>query len=306
MKRMISLMLAVMMILTLAACGEEPEPTETVPATIPETTEVVTEAPTEPPVTEAEAENVLVDNESCTFAVVGASTNDYTGMELRVRCANKTEGTVVFSWDAVSVCGFMYDPMWSQEVAPGETVESVVSIDTFRLEEYGIESVDEISFRLNVFDSESWMDAPYVSDYFSIYPTGLDAQTVPYPQRRPVAEETVVLDNDSVRFIIERAEVENEQSYILHCYIVNKTDTALMFTWENVTVNGAEAYPGWAVTVAPGKQACSDVVFFRSELPETVDEIGFDLIVYDYDGAAEAYVVEESFMYQPTNDAVFG
>lgn len=320
MKRMMSLVLAVMMLLSLTACGGEPEPTETTPAqtiteSIPETTgapaEIPTQAPTAPPVTtHAMNENVLVDNEYCLFAVMEASTNEYTGMELQVRCENRTGSTAAFSWDAVSVCGIMYDPVWSAEAAAGETVISTVSIDTYALEACGITSVDEISFHLNVFDSENWMDAPYVSDYFTVYPTGLSAETVRFPQRKPVAEETVIIDNEEVTFIIERADDGDDLVYTLHCYLANKSGKTLMFSWDSVTVNGYQMFPTWSATVAPGKQAYSDITFLRSDLAENgiedVEEIGFNLFVSDYDDFSEGYVADGIYTYRPTNEAVFG
>ena len=305
MKRLICMLLAALL-LTLAGCGGEPAETteastEPPPAAVRPTTAPTEEsAPTDPPAQICPmAETVLADDENCTFAVLRASSNDYTGMELQVVCRNKTEKTLMFSWETVSVCGYMYDPVWSQKVEPGETVESTVGIDTFLLESYGILSVDEISFCLTVIDNENWMDAPLVSSRYEIFPTGKTAEAAVFPQRESVKGEKVFL-NDDLTFIIEYAE-RTEQGDSLHCYVANATDKTVMFSWDSVEVDGCQLYPGWAVTVAPGKSAYSDIVFDRAALGENGigegSRIEFTMIVSDYDDWSAGYLVDEVYTY---------
>lgn len=313
MKQTLSLIIAAALLLAFTGCAAETEtPTDTPAAqpTAAPTTEPTQEpAPTDPPAQISPmAETVLVDDENCAFTVLGASANDHTGMEIQVACRNKTEKTLMFSWETVSVCGYMYDPVWSQKVEPGETVESTVGIDTFLLESYGIVSVDEISFCLTVIDNENWMDAPLVSSRFEIFPTGKTAETVDYPQREPVKGEKVFLQDD-LTFIIEYAE-RTEQSDILHCYLANATDKTVMFSWESAEVDGFQLYPGWAVTVAPGKSACSDIVFDRLELGENsigeASPITFIMIVSDYDDWSAGYLIDEVYTYTPVYPEAVG
>ena len=296
MKRMICLILALALVFTMVACGGTEEPVVTTAtevtvevdeAVVPETTEA-TEA-TEPETTEAPntvmpVENVLLDNESCTFSFGPTSVSEMAAMQINVTCVNKTQETLVFSWNNVSVCGFMYNPNWAVTVPAGETLVSAVEIDTYALETMDIHAVDEITFQLHIRSSENWMDAPYVEEYFTIYPTGRSADTVVYPIREAVVTEQVLVDDENMTFIIEYVE-EQDLNYVVRCYIENKTDVTLMTNWENVTANGVPVDPFWTALIAPGKSAYADVLFNTADLEnagiDVVEQIDFDLFAYD-------------------------
>ena len=316
MKRMIGLILSIILLVSLAACGAEPETTQapetpTTAVTGAPTEAPATEAPTEPPVVITEmdmGEAVLVDVENCTFTVRLASANEHLGVTLDAVCANKTGQPLIFAWNTVSVCGFMYDPFWAQEVAAGETVNSTVYIATYQLEQYGITSVDEITFTLYIFDSEDFMAEPYVNDVFTIYPTGLTADTVVYPERAAVGGEQVVTDSDGVAFIIESFE-NDAGTCTLRCYLNNRTDAALMFAWEDVTVNGIAIDPMWAAEVAAGKQAYSEITFYSSQLEENgitdIGQIDFRLVVSDLEDWEAENVLDQAFTFR-AEDSIVG
>lgn len=305
MKQILGLIMSIILLLTLAACGQKPEATEapgaaTAAPTEP-ATEAATEAPTEPEavITDLEMDNtVLVDDENCTFSVQLASKNEHLGLTLDAQCVNKTDKNLYFTWNTVSVCGYMYDPLWAEQVPPNATLNSTIYIDTYQLEQYGITSVDEITFTLHIFDGDDFMAEPFVNEPFTIYPTGLNVETVQYPQRTAVGGEQVIADNDDLRFIIETVEEDN-LSYTLRCYAENKTGTSLMFSWDGVTVNSMVIDPLWAIEVAPGKQAYSEITFYRSQFEEngieSVEEISFQLTVSDWENWEADYLLDERF-----------
>ena len=308
MKRIFVLLLSILMLLNVAACGKSPEaPTvdATVSATIPaESTEAPTVAPTKPPVTQTEMdETMLVDNESAAFYITKVENNAHMGMQLQVQCVNKTDRTLLFSWDMVSVCGFMYDPFWAEEVAAGKTSNSTIYLDTYQLAKMDVESVDEISFTLRIIDSENWMEAPLVEEAFTVYPTGLNADTLVLPNRAPTDGQVVLADNEDLRCVVEWADNESASAYTVYVYAENKTDRNLMYAWDLVSVNGFMIDPFWAVSVAAGKKACSEVTFYHSDLEANgiteVSEIEFTLLVSDYDDWEADYLLEESYTYQP-------
>lgn len=310
MKRLTALLLSVIMLLSLTACGgaDAPAPTDaTASATVP--TEGIT--PTEAEITEPSApENLLgndmiqlVNNENVAVYIVRIENNAHTGMQLRIQCENKTDRTLLFSWDMVSICGFMYDPFWAEEVAAGKTVNSTIYLDTYELEQMDVTSVDEISFILRVVDSENWMEPPLVEEACTIYPTGLNADTLVLPSRAPTEDQVVLVDNDDLRFVIEWADEEDTSAYTVYVYMENKTDRNLMYSWDLVSVNDVMIDPFWAMSVAAGKKACSEVTFYRSELESNgiteVSDIEFTLLVSDYDDWEADYLLEETYSYTP-------
>ena len=317
MKRMICLILALAMVFALAACGGKEEPVVTTAtevtveideATVPEeTTEEAEPETTEAPNTVMPAVIVLMDNEFCTFSVGPASVSELAGMELAVTCVNKTGEALDFAWNNVSVCGMMYDPQWAVTVPAGETLVSKVEIDTYALETMDIHAVDEITFQLQVTSSENWMDAPLAEDYFTVYPTGRNADTVIYPVREEVASEVVLVDDENLTFIAEFVE-EQDLYYVVRCYMVNKTQDTLMTSWENVTVNGLAADPFWTTLIAPGKSAYAEIQFANSDLQdlgiEAVEEIAFNLMAYNYADWTE--LVNQPVTYQPVEEVALG
>ena len=298
------------MLLSFTACGstDSPVPTDaTASATVP--AEVIT--PTEAEITEPSTpENLLgndiiqlVDNEQVAVHIVNIENNVHTGMQLRIQCENRTDRALLFSWDMVSVCGFMYDPFWAEEVSAGKTANSTVYLDTYELEQMDVTSVDEISFTLRVVDSENWMEAPLVEEACTVYPTGRNADTLILPNRSATEDQVVLADNEDLRFVIEWADEEDSSAYTVYVYMENKTDRNLMYAWDLVSVNDVMIDPFWAMSVAAGKKACSEVTFYRSELESNgiteVSDIEFTLLVSDYDDWEADYLLEETYTYQP-------
>lgn len=315
MKRLFTFLLCAALVLSLAACGSSEEPAPTAAPTAAPTL-APTEAPTEPaeetepaqetepaPQLKAPENQVIVDNESATFILTKVEQSEHLGMQLHVQCVNKTDRALIFSWDMVSVCGYMYDPFWAEEVAAGKTANSTVDLDTYALEKMGILSVDEVSFTLRIYDSEDWMEEPIVLEVFTVYPTGMNAETVRYPVREETAGQVVVVDDENVRFVIEWADGEDSYAYTVYAYMENKTDKNLMFAWDLVSVNGIMADPFWATMVSAGKNACSAINFYRSDLEANgitnVSEIDFTLTVTDYENWEASPLLEGVYTYKP-------
>lgn len=305
MKRIILTVLSICLMLSLCACGAAPEATEppaapTAAPTAPRETATPTAAPTEAP---SLSELTLVDNDHCRFTVTGTEYNDHLGLQIQVLCENESDRPLMFTWNDTSVCGFMYDPMWAEEVAAGKQVRSTVGIDTYALERIGVDSVEEITFTLYVQDSEEFMNEPVVNEGFSIYPTGKMPDQVVYPEYQHTEGESVIVDNDTLTFIIENVDDELADYYTLNCYIANKTGKNMLISWDNVSVNGFMVNPFWAISVAAGKQAYAEIIFYRSELEaqdiEVVQDIEFNLLVSDNDDWMADYLLDEIYTFKP-------
>lgn len=306
MKRLILLVLCLTMAASLAACGGSTAgPTEAAPdpTAAPETTAAPTDAvqPTQPEYTMEHTP--LTDNESCRFTITGMDFNDHLGLQIYVLCENLSDRPLTFTWNGTSVCGFMYDPLWAEDVAAGKSINSTIGIDTYALEQIGIDSVDEITFTLQVSDSEEFMNEPLVNQTHTIYPTGKTAETVVFPAYAHKEGEAVIVNENGITFIIEGVDDELADFYTLNCYIANNTDKDLLFAWEDSSVNGFMANPFWAATVSAGKQAYSEIIFYRSDLDahdiEVVQSIAFTLQVSDYSDWEADYLLNKTYTFKP-------
>ena len=299
--------LALCLVLLLSACGKksEPAPAPTLPGLIlnPEPTSAPTEIPTEPEPSLPAVD--LVPSEQCSFTVTGTELNEHLGLQIHVLCENSSDRPLMFSWGNVSVCGFMYDPLWAEEVAPGKKVNSIIGIDTYALEKIGINNVEEISFTLTVRDSEEFMEPPIVEESYSLYPTGKNAESVKRPQYRHREGETVIVDNEDLTFIIYEVDDELADYYTLYCYAANRTDKDILLFWEDVSVNGFMVNPYWSVSIGQGKQAYSEIIFFRSDLEkqdiEVVQNIEFRLQASDNADWSADYLFDEVFTFKPNH-----
>ena len=310
MKRFCLLLLCLALSAGLAACSGAPAPTEAplfpTDAALPEVTEASEDGA--PKVDESMMEQLplqleLYRDENCSFTVTETEFNEHLGMRVHVLCENNSQRPLLFTWNNTSTCGIMYEPFWAEEVAAGKKVNSTVDFDTYALAQMGVESVDEITFTLSVTDSEEFLDGPLVSQEFVIYPTGKSADQVVYPEYRHKNGETVITDNGTLTFIIENVEDEASEFYTLNCYLANRTDKNLMVSWDRVSVNGYMVDPFWAASVAAGKQAYTQISFYRDQLEEQgiedVSEIEFTILAYDESNWNADYLMEETFTYHP-------
>lgn len=243
------------------------------------------EAPADSEIAQAEytlADHVVVDNENFTFTIKSIEAAGDWGFTLKVFCENKTDRNLMFSWDKVSVMGFMVDPFWGSEVAAGKKSNEEISFSYSTLEEIGIDAIDDITFTLRVSDSEDWSADPLLVEEFAIYPTEKSIQEITYPGRKTTDNEVVLYDTAEYTVIILSSEADGGD-FLLHYYLENKTGHEITFSMDDVSVNGYMADPFWADSVAAGKKAYTTVCFYESTLAENdisaVEEIEFTLRV---------------------------
>jgi hypothetical protein len=169
-QKIISALLALGLALSMAGCDSTEttnnETAQSTQETAPETTQ---DAPAKE--TKAEfQEKVFVDDENCTFKVTKIDADNEWGYTLKVYAENKTDKNLMFSWDDVSVNGFMCDPFWATTVQAGKKTNSEISFSQTDFEENGIEDVETIEFTLSIYDDDDWEAAHLVEEKFILNP----------------------------------------------------------------------------------------------------------------------------------------
>ena len=141
MKRLVIVCLVCLLVFTFCACsGSAPMSGEAV-------------APEE----QGEVKINEVDTDEIYFVVNGVL-QDISGnvVGFTAYMENKTDKTLMFSWQDTSVNGFMVDNWFAEEVAPGKKANAEIYFVSADMEDNGIESVDEAEYTLYVYDSEDW------------------------------------------------------------------------------------------------------------------------------------------------------
>ena len=112
-----------------------------------------------------------------------------------------------------------------------------------------------------------------------------------------------LVDNELFTVRITDIDPKGYWGYTLKVYLENKTDQELMFSTDNVSVNGFMCDPYWAVTVAPGKKANENISFgegdFQRNNIQSVEQIEFTLCIYDSNDILAGNLLEQVFTVNP-------
>lgn len=131
---------------------------------------------TEPVITYGMEEPLIYEDDQCAFWI---DTVDVKGdyLELDVRCQNKTEDVLSFSWDGTSINGSMFDPQWEVYVQGNATLNSSITFPFTNLQDRNLMPGEEIKYVLSVFNIEQYEKVLEESGeyiYRNTNPTGKD------------------------------------------------------------------------------------------------------------------------------------
>lgn len=323
MKKLLSLLLAIMMVLSLAACSgdsdddsdrdtdrdnnsshgskndKDEDDNDDGDSIVIDNDDTNSENIPVPAITFQET--VFVDDENCTFTIKSIDPDGDWGYTLNAFLENKTDLNLMFSLNDVSVNGFMCDPFWASQVSAGMKANEEISFYESSLEDLGITDVTEITFTLRVYDYDDFTADALVEETFTIYPMGEDA--VETYVRTPVDNEIVLFENEDVTMIVIGQEDDSMWGYTLVVYLENNTDHTLMFSADDVTVNGFMCDPFWATEVAPGKRAITNISWSDDDFAENditeVESITLPITVYDYNDWMADYLIDDTFTIEP-------
>lgn len=178
MRKFLAFILASVMCFSLCACGSDPveTPADDVISnveTIDPTPDEILEDSAAADILNISDPIVVVDNEYITFTVKSVVYDEFwETYGLKVFMENKTDKTVMFSWDEVSVNGYMCDPFWASEVAAGKKENTEISWYLTSFEENDIDytQITDIEFKLSAYSTneETWDSTYYVEDVFTL------------------------------------------------------------------------------------------------------------------------------------------
>ena len=320
MKRIIALLLSLVLMLSLAACGGEKTPNtneEQKPTQSQNTTDEEKPGESEPEESEPEAttptedetdkneisftELVVVDNEKCLIKITGIDNDLIWGYSLKVYMENKSaDQSYMFSVDEASTNGVQRTALLATEVAAGKKAnESLIFMDD--MSEKDIGDYTDIELKFSVSDSEDWLSDPVAEETVHVYPYGED-KAVQFV-REAQDSDKVVVDNEYVTAIVTGYEEDEIWGYTVKMFLVNKTDKNLMFSSSESSVNGFMIDSFLAETVSPGKCAFSSMIWDDTTLEENsitkIEEIEFNLQVYDFENLSADYLANETVTLNP-------
>ncbi len=311
MKKLLALIMATVLLFSLAACGDDKKQSDTDAenTTQGETTELTTEEEetteqetTEPEEDEPEFKEVtLIDEEVGTVKVTGVEKDPYFGYSIKINIVNNSEDkTYLYSVDQCSVNGVAVDAYFAGEVDPGKKLNEEIMFDEAALEENGITEYTDIELLFTVSDAEDFFSDYILEKTVNFYPLGEDrAQSF---VRENKDTDKVLIDNEHLTLIVTGME-ENKMwdCYTLKFYAVNKTDSLVMLSVESASVNDCMIDPLYADSIPAGRCKFSSADWFVDDLEEneieTIEEIEMKFRLYDYNSDEEFFV--QTVVYEP-------
>ena len=245
---------------------------------------------------------VLVDREDLYFAIRDVKEDSVLGYSWQVYVENRTAKNLMFSFEKVAVNGVMCDPYWAEVIAAGKKGNCEIIWLQDSLTQRQIADIRKVEFTLNIYNDDDYTEAPLMHDPFTVYPSGQDTPSFTPDRRTPAASDHVLVDNDNCTVTVTGFDPGNSWGYVMHLYIVNKTDQDLVFSAQNTSLNDTTCDTYWAEIVTAGNAAYSAVLWDKGLLAENaiteVREIAFPLFVFSDQSIAEP-LVDETFRLTP-------
>ncbi len=288
--RALALTLALLLLITALGCEKKNSSV----LTLPEGTAAADKGQTSPaPLTPIGDKTCKVGVETIpesnlfSFILSAADFDPQTGLTLKLSSTNKTaDRTFVVSLSYLSVNGYMQDANYEATVPAGQSVAGEILISAENLRAAGVSTVDELILYPLIYDPNVTMgQGDAVDGAFRFYPTGQSQGNVVYPVRQKTTNEQTFFDNTFGAMVVLGAAADGEDLSV-NCYLENKTERFLSFTWSDVAVNGSALSGTGEAIVAPGMRRYVKVVL--PGVGADASEVGFKVTATPLSSTGEA------------------
>lgn len=245
----------------------------------------------------------IMDTDTASVVVTGYEA-DMTGFTVRLRCKNKTKNSIAISADKCVINKYIFHPEWDVTLESRETQDTEFTISPAEFEKANISAVDELILQLRI--NNAINDKVIKKGIKAVaYPTGKKAADIKPPQRTPVENELVVINDKTGQFIIQGLNPDDEMGLAMNCFVANPNAHTLNFVLSDVTINGVAVKTSYEEAVYPGARGYSDVIFLNDNLQDLginsreIKEIKGTVKAYDKTGSKPVIVAQKAFTYQP-------
>ncbi len=226
----------------------------------------------------------VVDNDDIKFEFTGMTYEGDYFYTWNYHIDNKTDQQLTFMSDMVCVNGILCDPYLYQKVDAGQSVDGEMSWSISALADNHLTDVTVVDFGLEVEVSGKWNDEVF-HETQTIYPIGEENAITEFYS--PREEDQLIADNEYGRAYIIGYDTSDYFDMEVTIYIENKSDLALNFASDKVTVGGAAINPYWSQALPAGKGGFRNMNFAKGSFAENglTDDftLSFDLLIKELD-----------------------
>ena len=301
MRRFLCAALAALMLLSLAACGQDDpgtESTDDVTAAVTQQASATAE-PTEEPAkgchdvvsldfintfdrTPSMEEQPVYDKDGLTLTAKSLEYDPVDGPTIMLSVRNDTDRDLLIQNDYTTVNGYMIKPDVDIQIRPGKKSEAPMSISYLGLAMADIHSLSEVEFSLRILDSKTY-------EVIGTTPPVKLTLTGTQPPAKPDTSGQLAYDADGVRVILRGIKHDTmfESDSVLMVYMENNTDKTISVQNSKLTVNGCDITATMGTVLLPHKRAVDKIDLFNSDLDEhgiaSLDSVDVTFEINDYE-----------------------
>ena len=268
MKRLLAFLLAVMICaVALTACGNTQN----------------TDSDTQSDSGKVTIEETTVLDEQGIVAVaksIGKYESDWVGFDLALvlDVTNNTKKAVSVSARNLCVNGCVFDNGYGIDIQPGETSSVPAMLDETAMKNYGITTIADLEFTIEVQDAESYQTL-FESDPVSIKTSAYEGFEYKYDESG-----TVLYDADGVKIIAKDGLFEDEfLGPYINLYVINRTDKSIDVSVVESAVNGEKADMSVGSYTPAGKRSINILSIDGEEYPEKVESFTLAFSICDWE-----------------------
>lgn len=269
MKKVLSTIITVLLVVSLTACGSSPSGDIKKPSDVPANNPASAEpepSKEQAPAKEQEveiSETVLVDEAGVKITAKSLDTDGLFGAEVKLLIENNSGKDLTFQCRNASVNGYMVETMMSVEVVDGKKANDGLTFMSSDLETCGISEIADMEFSFHIFTTEHWetyLDTPRIS----LKTTISDTYEYTFDDSG-----NLVYDGNDVKVVVKGlASDSSSLGPSIVVYIENNGDRNVTVQARDVSVNGFMVDPIFSSDVVSGKHAVDTITFMASELEE--------------------------------------
>ena len=214
-------------------------------------------------------EQLLLDRDGIVISATGLE-ETWLGPEINILIENNSGQPVTVQARNTSVNGYMVEPVFSCDVAPGKKANDSITFTGSDLQKCGIEVMARIELVFHVFNTDSW------ATVFDSEPVVIETSAAGTYTQEYDTSGTVVFDEAGIK-IIFKSIAESMMGPEAVLYIENNSAENITVQARNTSVNGYMVEPIFSCDVVQGKKAVDSLSFFEEDLAkngiEKIEEI---------------------------------
>ncbi|HHU29271.1 MAG TPA: hypothetical protein GXZ53_01075 [Firmicutes bacterium] len=214
-------------------------------------------------------EQLLLDRDGIVITATGLE-ETWLGPEINILIENNSGQPLTVQARNTSVNGYMVEPVFSCDVAPGKKANDSITFTGSDLQKCGIEVIARVELVFHVFNTDSW------ATVFDSEPVVIETSAAGTYTQEYDTSGTVVFDEAGFK-IIFKGIAESMMGPEAVLYIENNSAENITVQARNTSVNGYMVEPIFSCDVVQGKKAVDSLSFFEEDLAkngiEKIEEI---------------------------------